>query len=233
MPITEAVKISLNIGAVLKFSTLDYPGKLSAVIFCQGCPNNCVYCHNPDYIPIKTTSSIKFGEIVDFLRTRQDLLDAVVFSGGDPLIQSDLYNAMFQVKSLGFLVGLHTSGVNPKRLSEIIDITDWIGFDIKTTFEKYETITQNQISAKLAQESLDIILNSNVAYEIRTTVDSRYITFDDLKSIAVLLSKLGIQKWVLQECILRSKIGEQKLPLPNIDEIKQLTQHIEIEVRRQ
>ena len=140
---------------------------------------------------------------------------------------------MLQIKPMGFLVGLHTSGVNPKRLREIIDITDWIGFDIKTTFEKYETITRNKISAQLAKESLDIILKSNVAYEIRTTVDSRYITFEDLECIAKSLKGLGIQKWVLQECILRSKEGEQKLSLPNTDEIEQLKKYIEVEVRYQ
>ena len=129
--------------------------------------------------------------------------------------------------------GLHTSGVNPKRLKEIIDITDWIGFDIKTNFERYETITRNKVSAKLAKESLDIILKSNVAYEIRTTVDSRYITFEELNNIAKLLSDIGIQKWVLQDCILRTKTDEQKLSLPNTEEIEQLEQYLEIEVRRQ
>lgn len=170
---------------------------------------------------------------MNFLLKRQGLLEAVVFSGGDPLIQNDLYEAMFQIKSMGFLVGLHTSGVNPKRLKEILDITDWVGFDIKTTFEKYENITRNKVSAQLAQESLNIILKSNVAYEIRTTVDSRYITFEDLKGIAKSLKGLGIQKWVLQECILRSKSGEQKLLLPNIDEIEQLKQYLKVEIRRQ
>ncbi len=233
MQITYELDNLIKIGGVLKFSTLDYPGKLSAVIFCQGCPNRCVYCHNPDFIPIKAMSSIKFSEVMDFLRTRQGLLEAVVFSGGDPLIQNDLYKAMLQIKSMGFLVGLHTSGVNPKRLKEIIDITDWIGFDIKTNFERYETITRNKVSAKLAKESLDIVLKSNVAYEIRTTVDSRYITFEELHNIAKLLSDIGIQKWVLQECILRTKTDEQKLSLPNIEEIEQLEQYLEIEVRRQ
>ncbi len=170
---------------------------------------------------------------MDFLQTRQGLLEAVVFSGGDPLIQEDLYKAMFQIKSLGFLIGLHTSGVNPKHLSEVIDITDWIGFDIKTNFERYETITRNKISAKLAKESLDILLKSKVAYEIRTTVDSRYITFEDLKGIAKLLNEAGVQKWILQECILRSKSAEQKLLLPNTDEIEQLKQYLEVEVRCQ
>lgn len=233
MQIENTLENLINIGGVLKFSTLDYPGKLSAVIFCQGCPNNCVYCHNPDFIPVKTDTSINFKDVVEFLRTRQGLLDAVVFSGGEPLIQEGLYSAMFQIKSLGFLVGIHTSGVNPKRLSEVMDITDWIGFDIKTTFDKYEVITRNNVSGELAKESLDIILKANVPYEIRTTVDSRFITFEDLKSIASMLNEVGVQKWILQECILRSETNEQKLILPNMDEIKQLKQYLEVELRRQ
>lgn len=224
---------SLKIGAVLKFSTLDYPGKLSAVIFCQGCLNRCVYCHNPDFIPILSTSPTDFTEVLNFLKTRQGLLDAVVFSGGEPLIQAGLSDAVEQIKSLGFLTGLHTSGVNSKMLKEIIGQIDWIGFDIKTVFNKYEIITQNKISGKLAEESLDIILQSNISYEVRTTVDSRYITMEDLQNIASMLNGKGIGKWVLQECILRNDNNEEKLSLPNEDEIKLLQQFVEVEIRRQ
>ncbi len=224
---------SLKIGAVLKFSTLDYPGKLSAVIFCQGCLNRCVYCHNPDFIPILSTSPTDFTEVLNFLKTRQGLLDAVVFSGGEPLIQAGLSDAVEQIKSLGFLTGLHTSGVNSKMLKEIIGQIDWIGFDIKTVFNKYEIITQNKISGKLAEESLDIILQSNIPYEVRTTVDSRYITMEDLQNIASMLNGKGIGKWVLQECILRNDNNKEKLSLPNEDEIKLLQQFVEVEIRRQ
>lgn len=224
---------SLKIGAVLKFSTLDYPGKLSAVIFCQGCSNHCIYCHNPDFIPILPTSSIDFSKVLNFLKTRRGLLDAVVFSGGEPLIQEGLSNAIEQVKSLRFLTGLHTSGVNPKMLKKIVDQIDWIGFDIKTVFAKYETITRNKMSGKLAEESLDIILQSDIPHEIRTTVDSRYITMDDLQNIASMLNRKGIGKWVLQECILRDDDNEKKLSLPNEDEIKLLRQFVEVEIRRQ
>lgn len=223
----------LKIGAVLKFSTLDYPGKLSAVIFCQGCSNRCVYCHNPDFIPILPTSPTDFTDVLNFLKTRRGLLDAVVFSGGEPLIQEGLSDAVEQIKSLGFLTGLHTSGVNSKMLKKIIGQIDWIGFDIKTVFDKYEIITRNKISGKLAEESLDIILQSNIPYEVRTTVDSRYITMEDLQNVASMLNGKGISKWVLQECILRNDNNEEKLSLPSENEIKLLQQFVEVEIRRQ
>lgn len=233
MSIAGTITNNINIGAVLKFSTLDYPGRLSAVIFCQGCPNHCVYCHNPDFIPIHTNSPIDFEEVIRLLNTRKGLLDAVVFSGGDPLIQLGIYEAMEKVRAMGFLVGLHTSGINPNMLREVIDITDWIGFDVKSTLEKYDIITQNKGSALLARKSLEILLKSNVAYEIRTTVDSRYIGMKDLEGMARMLKEMGIKKWILQECILRGIAGEEKLALPNAREIEHLRQYLEVEIRRQ
>ncbi len=223
---------AINIGALLKFSTLDYPGQLSAVIFCQGCPNHCVYCHNPEFIPYKSSSLVNFNEVFDFLSSRRGLLDAVVFSGGEPLVQDGLRDAMAQVKSLGYLIGLHTSGANPSKFHEVLPYIDWIGFDIKTVFDKYATITGQVNSEEKARESLDVLLSSNVKYEIRTTVDTRYISFDDLCSIAQMLSERGVIKWVLQECILRGDHDEH-IALPSNDEIDRLREIIDIEIRKQ
>ena len=223
---------AINIGALLKFSTLDYPGQLSAVIFCQGCPNHCVYCHNPEFIPYKSSSLVNFNEVFDFLSSRRGLLDAVVFSGGEPLVQDGLLSAMEQVKSLGYLIGLHTSGANPRKLREVLPYTDWVGLDIKTVFNKYDTMTGRVNSGDIALASLDILLSSNIEYEIRTTVDTRYISFDDLCSIAQMLSERSVTKWVLQECILRGDHDEH-IALPNNDEIDKLREIIDIEIRKQ
>ncbi|MDR0753515.1 MAG: anaerobic ribonucleoside-triphosphate reductase activating protein, partial [Holosporaceae bacterium] len=174
----------MKIGGVLKFSTLDYPGKLSAVIFCQGCPLRCPYCHNAEFQDILLPGKEKLDEVFEFLKSRESLLDAVVISGGEPLLQHDLMDCILKFKTLGFLIGVHTSGINPKAFVEILPIVDWIGFDIKTLFKNYERVTQIPNSGELAQESFNNLVHSNVNYEIRTTYDARFISADDLYTIA-------------------------------------------------
>ena len=223
----------LNIGGILKFSTLDYPGKLSSVIFCQGCPNRCVYCHNPEFIPFRDCEDNKYNKVLEFLDTRRGLLDAVVFSGGEPLMQVGLQDAMKRIKEMGFLIGLHTSGYNSEKFSEVIGLTNWVGFDIKTVFNKYKDITQNEPSGVMAETSFNRLIHSNISYEIRTTFDSRYITFDDLKQIAYMLKEKGVTKWIVQECILRDENKVQKLDMIKEDEIKILNAVINVEIRRQ
>lgn len=228
----EQLNTDIKIGGLLKFSTLDYPGKLSAVIFCQGCPNNCVYCHNPEFIPFKKYSAISFSEVKGFLEGRKGLLDAVVFSGGEPLMQKGLRNAIEEISSLGFKIGLHTSGANPKRFKEILHLVDWVGFDIKSTFDSYEEITQNSDSGMLARLSLVLLLEAGTDFEIRLTVDSRYLRFIKILNIAKMLRNFGIVKLVLQECILRDQ-NNLHIKFLNLYEIHELEKIINIEIRKQ
>ena len=140
---------------------------------------------------------------------------------------------MEAVKDMGFLVGVHTSGPFPNRFAEVLEIADWIGFDIKTLFEDYEKITQIPNSGSIAKQSFELLLKSNVPYEIRTTLDSRHISQDDLVKIAQMLRDYGVKTWGLQECILRKPDGDEKLPLPTRSEIDKLSEFLKIEVRRQ
>ena len=224
----------MKIGGVLKFSTLDYPGKLSAIAFCQGCSIRCVYCHNPDFQDVSKNGAIEFQDFLRFLETRKGLLDAVVFSGGDPLLQPDLLESVMEVKKIGFLVGIHTAGVIPLALKKVLPELNWVGFDIKTSFENYEKITQVPNSGNLAKESLDILLKSGVDFEVRTTFDSRNILFEDLENIAKYLQINKIKKWVLQECILREKSSANiEVPFINKEQVDILSKYCDIQLRRQ
>lgn len=234
MSVDESSLVPISIGGIQKFSTLDYPGKLSAVVFCQGCPNRCVYCHNPDFIDPAVPGRVSFDDLVEFLENRKGLLDAVVFSGGEPLMQSGLVHAIEVVKSMDFLVGIHTSGVvPPSRFNDILSVVDWVGFDIKTSFENYERITQSPSSGSLAFQSFDLLIDSGVPFEIRTTYDPRYIAHSDMLSIAKFLHQNGVDKWVIQECILRSSGGDLRLPLPNPADLSEISQFVNLEIRRQ
>ncbi|MDD5304810.1 MAG: anaerobic ribonucleoside-triphosphate reductase activating protein, partial [Elusimicrobia bacterium] len=111
-------------------STTDYPGVLSAVLFLQGCPWRCSYCHNPHLIPADSPPEREWESALAFLRGRVGLLDAVVFSGGEPTLQDGLEDAMREVKAMGFKIGLHTGGAYPERLVALLPLIDWVGLDI-------------------------------------------------------------------------------------------------------
>ena len=223
----------MEIAAIQHFSLLDYPGKISAIIFTQGCPFRCAYCHNSEFQPV-LTGRIPFNEVLAFLQTRVGLLEGVVFSGGEPLMQQDLYDAMVRVKNLGFDIGLHTSGASPSQLKKVLSVVDWVGFDMKTTFENYETITKVPNSGTFAEKSFYTLLQyrDTVNFEIRTTVDSRYISFNDLMQIANFLKENDVDEWILQQCILRHEAQEDVyLPLPSDAEIDALKKVIDVKIR--
>ena len=223
----------MNIAGIQHFSLLDYPGKMSAIIFTQGCPFRCTYCHNQELQPV-STGNISFEKVLEFLKTRIGLLEGVVFSGGEPLLQHDLYDAMVQVKNLGFDIGLHTSGAIPSQFEKVLPVVNWVGFDIKTTFNNYEQITRIPNSGRLAQSSFMKLLNfrDSVDFEIRTTVDNRYIKFEDLEKIAEFLKENDIHEWVLQQCILRHPNMEDiYLPLLNRNELEKLQSIVNIILR--
>jgi pyruvate formate lyase activating enzyme len=226
----------MKIGGLLKFSMLDYPGKLSCVVFCQGCPLRCHYCHNPDLQRSQNDDEVAGGvtyeELIKFLKNREGYLEAVVFSGGEPLVQRDLADAMKDVKKLGFLVGLHTSGVDEQRFEEVLPYTDWVGFDVKTSFDKYEMVTGVRNSGVSARRSLEQLVKSGVDYEIRTTFDSRYISDVDLENVASILEYCEVKKWTIQECILRKNNEKKRLPLPSKQIIDSISKYLGVEIRR-
>jgi pyruvate formate lyase activating enzyme len=158
----------LVIGGLAKLSTCDWPGKLVSTVFLQGCPWNCLYCHNPDLISCRAPGTLTWEDVVSFLRGRIGLLDGVVFSGGEATRQ-DVGPAISQVRSLGFDVGLHTSGAYPNRLAGLLPLVDWVGFDVKALPRDLPTVTGVANSAAAMTESLQLLVASGVDYQVRTT----------------------------------------------------------------
>ncbi len=160
----------LGVGGLTRLSAIDYPDKLAAVVFCQGCAWRCSYCHNPELQPFRNepTLEIRWGEVLDFLKKRQKLLDAVVFSGGEPTLQPALKEAMLEVKALGYLVGLHTAGISPRRLAQVLPLVDWVAMDMKAPWDRHEELTGVQGSGRRARESAGLIRESGVACEFHT-----------------------------------------------------------------
>lgn len=191
----------LSVGGLIPLTSIDFPGHLAAVIFCQGCPWHCSYCHNPHLLRIDVPSTLEWAEVMHFLRERVGFLDGVVFSGGEPLLQPRLLEAMQAVRVLGFKIALHTAGIMPARLAKVLPYVDWVGLDIKAPFHAYKKVTGLAGSGFKAKESLELLLAAkHVDYEIRTTVDSTLLAEEDIKQLAVSLAELGVKQYVLQAC---------------------------------
>jgi pyruvate formate lyase activating enzyme len=158
----------LRVGGLTKCSASDYPGRLAAVVYCQGCAWRCGHCHNPELQPARGAREIPWAEVRAFLERRRGLLDAVVFSGGEPTLQAGLAAAMREVKAMGFLVGLHTAGIVPRRLAQVLPLVDWVAMDAKAAFDAHESVTHVRGSGRRAQRSYELIRASGVARELHT-----------------------------------------------------------------
>ena len=189
----------------MKLSGCDWPGELVATVFCQGCPWRCRYCHNTHLLEADRPGAVTWRSVMEFLRTRVGLLDGVVFSGGEPTLQRGLAAAMRETRALGFRVGLHTAGPYPDRLSELLPLLDWVGFDVKAPFDDYPRLTGVPGSGARARESLLRLLASGVAYEVRTTVSPDLFDPETLCDLASVLADLRVTRYALQAC--RAKGG--------------------------
>lgn len=187
------------IGGIVSLTTIDYPGCLSAVVFLQGCPWRCKYCHNKHLQTILPSESLPWDDVLSLLDDRRGFIEAVVFSGGEPLGQEALVRAVYDVRKMGFKVGLHTSGSYPERLAEVVALFDWVGFDIKESFKNYELITGVSNSGEKARESLKILIASKVPFEARMTVDS-IIKVADIVEAFKEVAGMGVKNIALQKC---------------------------------
>jgi len=193
-------KPKIRIGGFQPLTTIDLPGELAAVVFCQGCPWRCGYCQNTHLAFGSSSNELDWGDIVSFLMRRRGLLDGVVFSGGEPTLQEGLPQALGQVKDLGFKTGLHTAGPYPSRLARALPLLDWIGMDIKAPVDRYEAVTGVPGSGERALESARLIVESGIAHEFRTTVHPGLLTADEVCRLIQDMAALGARNFVLQEC---------------------------------
>ncbi len=189
------------IGGFQKFSLIDYPGKISCIVFTQGCNFRCPYCHNPELIPSTPVVKIKEETILSFLEKRKGKIDAVVITGGEPTMQQDLLKFIQKIKEMGYLIKLDTNGSNPEMLEIIINhgLVDYIAMDIKAPLEKYKEATHSVIGPEKIKRSVRMIMNSDIRYEFRTTVVKSQLTGKDIINIGKLIE--GVELYILQKFI--------------------------------
>nr|WP_269151410.1 anaerobic ribonucleoside-triphosphate reductase activating protein [Stutzerimonas balearica] len=195
---------------MVPLTTLDFPDHLACVLFCQGCGWRCRYCHNPQLIPACGSEEKPWSEILGFLEQRVGLLEAVVFSGGEPTLQTALPEAIAQVRALGYKVGLHSAGIKPKLFANILPLVDWVGFDVKALPEQSAAITGVEGSGKANWKSLEHLLESGVEHECRTTVHWQLFDADSLWDLAQRLRRLGVERFAVQ-CVRTARMLDEDL----------------------
>ena len=188
------------ISGLQKTTTIDYPGKIAAIVFTRGCNFRCGYCHNPELVnPDKFYPEIDEQEILDFLIKRKNVLEGVVITGGEPLIHKDIDQFIKKVKDLGYAIKLDTNGTSPKFLKELIDsgMIDYIAMDIKHDVDSYKKVVNTDLDSENIRKSIKIIMDSGVDYEFRTTVLPRLFNEDDFKKVGELIK--GASKYYIQQ----------------------------------
>ena len=199
------------IGGFQKTSLLDYPEKISAIVFTQGCNFRCPYCHNPELLKADgNTPNVSVSSVLDFLKTRRGKLDGVVITGGEPCLHVDLPEFIKEIKKLGFLVKLDTNGSYPGMLERLTEenLLDYIAMDIKAPLNRYKYISGIDIDINKIKMSIKHIMNCGTHYEFRTTVLKRLLSIEDFEKIGNEIH--GAKRYYLQKFV-PSKVLDENL----------------------
>ena len=193
----------MRICGLQKLSMVDYPDKLAATVFTGGCDLRCPFCHNAPLVTrVAESPVLSAEEVLTFLKSRRGLLDGVVLSGGEPLLQPDAAEFLEAVRDLGFSVKLDTNGCHPEALADILErgLADYVAMDIKNRREKYAlTVGVPDFDLTPVEESVKLLRLGPVPFEFRTTVVREFHTADDIRAIGEWLE--GSPRYVLQKFV--------------------------------
>jgi pyruvate formate lyase activating enzyme len=176
--------------SITPFTLLDYPHKSACILWFAGCNMRCSYCYNPEIVHGKGT--ISYQKAITFIQSRQNLLDAVVFSGGECLLHKDIITLITTIKNLGFFVKIDTNGSKPEVMQKLIErgLVDYVALDFKAMPSRFEKITQSNLFLPF-EKSLHLLLQSGILFEVRTTVHSDLINEKQLEMMIAYLEKMN------------------------------------------
>lgn len=188
----------MKIGGFQKMTMLDFPGKIACTIFTYGCNLRCPFCHNASLVT-EAGEFVDINEVLSYLEKRKRVLDGVCITGGEPLLQPDIFSLMEKIKKIGLLVKLDTNGAYPDRLREAIErgLVDYVAMDIKNSKEKYALTTGiKDLDITPFEKSVEILKSSGIDYELRTTIVKEYHTLEDIVKIGEWIK--GAKRYFLQ-----------------------------------
>ncbi len=208
----------MKIGGFQKLSLLDYPGKISCIVFTIGCNFRCPYCYVPQLVlpeKIKKLKEIPITEIYSFLQKNKGLNEAVVVTGGEPTLHPDLPGFIRKIKDMGYLVALETNGTNFEMLKNLVEekLVDYVEMDIKNKldFEKYNLTVGGVLTEEMfenVKKSIKFLLKGKVAYEFRTTLVKEFHTVEDIVEIAKAIK--GTEVYYLQNFRIDTEVVGRK-----------------------
>jgi len=202
----------MQIGGFQKLSLIDYPGKVAAVIFTQGCNFRCPFCHNRDLVlPQYYKPTLSEEEVYDFLKERRDKLQGVVVTGGEPTLQPDFIPFLKKLKQFGYSVKIDTNGSQPEVLEKIIQagLVDYIAMDIKAPLESYAQAAGVPVDINNIQKSIEFLLSSGINYHFRTTAVKPLLSLEDFKEMSALIK--DAERYIIQEFIPHGTILDNSL----------------------
>ena len=192
----------MNIRGIHKTSFIDFPGKISAVLFSGGCNLGCGYCHNPALARNDASLEVIPEEkVLGFFTRRKGLIDGVTLSGGEPTLEKNLHQFIKSIKNIPLAVKLDTNGLKPDVVYSLLEdgLLDYVALDIKTSPEKYNRLTNRDVDFSLILKTLDHVRESGIAYEIRTTCVPGFCDEDDFRKIAAATGR--VKRYALQQFV--------------------------------
>ena len=228
----------MKIGGLQKTTLIDYPDKVACTIFTLGCNLRCPWCYSKELVlpeEIKNQPELKEEEIFSFLKERKGLLQGVVICGGEPTIQKDLFEFISKIKEMGFLVKLDTNGTNPEILQNLIDkkVIDYVAMDVKVPKERYQEVLG--VLGDIIEKSINILKNSSIDYEFRTTVVPSIHEKKDIVEIAKWIGsepKYFIQNFRAQKTINPDFENKRSFADEELEEMKkEADPYCKIEIR--
>ncbi len=189
----------IPVAGIQPMTTIDFPGKLSAVLFTRGCPWNCRYCHNSALLH-NEGEHLEWEYIEEFFRQRTDFLEGVVVSGGEPTLHPNLPGLLSWLRGMGYATGLHTNGSQPVMLMHVLrrGLVDFVAMDIKAPPAVYDRVTRTPNTCIDVSRSIRLILDSGVDYEFRTTWHPDILSECELLDTLRAASLVGVRTFYLQ-----------------------------------
>ncbi len=216
---------------ITKFTTTDYVGHLSCIIWFVSCNFRCLYCYNDNIVYTKEGNYTQ-NDILKFLKTRIGLLDSVVLSGGEATVHNVIPFCK-EIKKLGFKIKLDTNATNLPQIKKLIELNllDYIAIDFKAPKHKFKEIVGIDMYDNTIK-TIQYLINIAFAFELRTTINKSLLDENDINSMIKTISELGYKNIYYIQNFLEtsSNIGNVAVS-SNIDKNKINTQNLIIQYR--
>ena len=190
----------MRIAGMQKLTLLDFPGVVACVIFTSSCNFRCPFCHNASLVNCRDEEKLEESEILKFLEQRKGILEGVVITGGEPLINLDIAPFLREIKKIGYKIKIDTNGTNPKLLKQLVEekLIDYVAMDIKNSPEQYiKAVGTDKIDISSVTESKNFLLKGSIDYEFRTTLVKGIHNLEEMKALGKWIK--GAKNYYLQQ----------------------------------